>query len=355
MPGQDWKTQAMTVAAKPVPTNHIGFERNAYEGGKSTLCIGCGHDLITRYIIDSLWQSGVEPHKVAKLSGIGCSSKTPAYFLSQSWGFNSVHGRMAAIATGANAANKYLLNVGVSGDGDTASIGMGQFVHMLRRNPQVMYIIENNGVYGLTKGQFSATADKGSKLKTGAVNDFHSIDLCSLSIELGCGFVARAFAGNKPQMIEILRAAASYPGTAVIDIISPCVTFNNFDFSKHGFSYMRTNELSVNDFGFVQSFENIEADIPRGTAKDVQFPDGSMIRFKTLKEDHDPTDRESAIRVLHAHHEKGEVLTGIFYVDPAKESFQDIANTVNKPLHQLTDAELRPSKAVLEAVMEQYT
>ncbi len=344
----------MTTTKAP-PTNRLGFDRNAYEGGKSTLCIGCGHDLITRYIIDALWLNGVEPHKVAKLSGIGCSSKTPAYFLSQSWGFNSVHGRMATIATGVNAANKYLLNVGVSGDGDTASIGMGGFVHMLRRNPQVVYIVENNGVYGLTKGQFSATADIGAKLKTGAVNDYHSIDLCSLSIELGCGFVARAFAGNKPQMNEILRAAAAYPGVAMIDVISPCVTFNNFDFSKHGFSYMRSNDKRVNDIGFVQSFEHIEEDVAPGETKDIQFPDGSVIRVKAVDGSHDPTDRTAAMHLLHEHHEKGEVLTGMFYLNPNVQTMQSISNTVDKPFYKLTDAEIRPGKDVLDKVMDRYT
>jgi 2-oxoglutarate ferredoxin oxidoreductase subunit beta len=336
-------------------TNRIGFERDAYEGGKSTLCIGCGHDLITRYIIDAMWQNGVEPHKVAKMSGIGCSSKTPAYFLNHSWGFNGVHGRMPAIATGVNAANKYLLNVGVSGDGDTASIGMGQFVHMVRRNPQCIYLIENNGVYGLTKGQFSATADKGATLKTGAKNDFHAIDMCSLSIELGCGFVARAFAGNKKQMMEILRAAAVYPGLAMIDVISPCVTFNNFDFSKHGFVYMRGHEQAINEIGFVQSFENIEAEIEPGTAKDVQFPDGSMVRFRTLAENHDPTDRDSALKLLHTHYEKGEVLTGMFYLNPSATTLMDVANSVDKPMYELSDADLRPTADTLSKIMEIYS
>jgi len=339
---------------KEPKTNRLGFERKVYEGSKSTLCIGCGHDLITRFLIDSLWENGVPPHTVAKMSGIGCSSKTPAYFLSESWGFNSVHGRMPAIATGANAANKYLHNVGISGDGDTGSIGMGQFVHMVRRNPQCVYVVENNGVYGLTKGQFSATAEKGAKLKTGAVNDFHSIDLCAMALVLGCGFVARAFSGNMKQMKQVMRAAAAYPGMALVDVISPCVTFNNFDHSKHGFAYMKDHEEVVNQFGFVQNMENIETEMEPGEAKDVQFPDGSMIRFNALRDDHDPTDKQSALDLLLKHYEAGEILTGLVYVNPQTPSFAEVNNTVDTPLATLPAEKTRPNAQVLQTIMNRY-
>lgn len=344
----------MAGATKAPEVNRLNLPRTDYEGAKSTLCIGCGHDLITRYITDSMWLNGTEPHRVAKVSGIGCSSKTPAYFLGKSWGFNSVHGRSPAIVTGAACGNKDLLILNVSGDGDTASIGMGQFVHLIRRNPRAVYIVENNGVYGLTKGQFSATADKGSRIKSGAINSYHSIDLCSLALELGCGFVARAFAGNKNQMQAVLRAAAAFPGLAFVDVISPCVTFNNFDYSKYGFNHMKEHSTELNVFGFVQSMEHIEEEIGPGETRDVQFPDGSMVRFTTLADDHDPTDRDSATAKLHQYYEKETILTGVFYINSEKATMGDVANMTDTPLAMLPDEDLRPSADVLNTIMSRH-
>src|SRR5438270_530026 len=247
-------------AAPPKNVNRLGFTMADYKGAESTLCAGCGHDAITSQIIKAFYEYGVEPHLVAKLSGIGCSSKTPAYFLSKSHGFNSVHGRMPAVATGVMLANKSLISIGVSGDGDTASIGMGQFVHLLRRNVPMIYIIENNGVYGLTKGQFSATADLGSKAKSGVVNELTPVDLCGLAIELGCGFVARSFAGDPKQLVALLKAALSHQGTALLDVISPCVTFNNHEGSTKSYKYMQEHEEAITEVGFVPHFEDISVD-----------------------------------------------------------------------------------------------
>src|SRR6186997_3079038 len=264
-------------AAAPKNTNRLGFTLADYKGGDSTLCAGCGHDAITSQIIKAFYEYGVEPHRVAKLSGIGCSRKTPAYFLSRSHGFNSVHGRMPAVATGAMLANHHLVGVGVSGDGDTASIGLGQFMHMVRRNIPMIYIIENNGVYGLTKGQFSATADEGSKLKTGVINDLPPMDLCALAVQLGCGYVARGFAGDPKQMVNILKGAIAHDGLSVIDVISPCTTFNNHEGSTKGYTYSKENDELLHQIGFVQSYEQIEVDYEPGTMREVQMHDGSRI------------------------------------------------------------------------------
>ena len=334
--------------------NHIGLPKTDYEGGKSTLCLGCGHDVITKQIINAFYEMGVEPHRVAKFSGIGCSSKTPAYFLNRAWGFNGVHGRMPSFATGAMAANPQLVGIGVSGDGDTASIGVGQFVHMVRRNVPLVYIIENNGVYGLTKGQFSATADLGAKLKGGDVNEFTPIDCCSLAIELGGTFVARSFSGDMKQLQTILQAALAHKGTAVIDVISPCVTFNDHEGSTKGYKYSKEHETPVHDLGFVPFFEETMAEIPAGEGRDVKFPDGSTMRFKGVGRDYDPTDRDGAMKAIHESYAKKEILTGLLYVNPAKPDFGALLARVDEPLTTMPIERLRPSKENLEEIMESF-
>ncbi len=342
-----------TIPTAPAPkTNRMGLPKADYEGGKSTLCLGCGHDVITKQIVNAFWEMGVEPHRVAKFSGIGCSSKTPAYFLNRAWGFNGVHGRMPSIATGALLANAKLVGIGVSGDGDTASIGIGQFVHLVRRNIPLVYIVEDNGVYGLTKGQFSATADVGAKQKNGARNEYVPIDCCSLAIELGGGFVARSFSGDMKQLQTILEAAIAHRGTSVIDVISPCVTFNDHEGSTKSYKWSKEHETPVHEIGFVPFFEQTLAEIPEGGSKDVAFPDGSTLRFRGVGRDYDPTDRDAALAAIHESHGTGEILTGILYVDPKKPSLPDLLGLVDEPLHDLPMERLRPSREALEAIME---
>ncbi len=336
----------------PTPaTNRIGLTRRDYEGSPSTLCDGCGHDAITSQIIRTFFELGIEPHQVAKLSGIGCSSKTPAYFLNRSHGFNSVHGRMPSVATGANMANQTLHLIGVSGDGDTASIGLGQFCHLVRRNIPIIYIVENNGVYGLTKGQFSATADYGSKLKTGAMNELPPIDLCGLAIELGCGFVARSFAGDPKQLVTLLKAAASHKGTAVLDVISPCVTFNNHEGSTKSYKYAKEMETPLQELGYIPFFEQITVDYDPGEIQDVELHDGSHLRLKKLERDYDATNRLNAINTIQKANMEKQFLTGLLYIDEKKESFPDLMNLVDEPLSHLQEDKLRPSKAVLDEIM----
>jgi len=341
-----------TPESKAPATNRIGLTKAEYDGGKSTLCSGCGHDVITKQIISAFYEMGVDPHMVAKFSGIGCSSKTPAYFLNRSHGFNAVHGRMPAVATGANLANKQLMGIGVSGDGDTASIGMGQFVHMVRRNVDCVYIVEDNGVYGLTKGQFSATADMGAKLKTGVINDLPAVDLCSLAIELGCGFVARSFSGDIKQLQAILKAAIAHRGTSLIDVISPCVTFNDHEGSTKSYKYSKEHEEPVHEIGFVPFFEETLVEIPPGESKDVEFPDGSHVRFRTLALDYDPTEKEKALRLIHESHAGAEYLTGILYVDPKKPDLVSLMNLVDEPLATLPIERTRPPRQALDDIME---
>src|SRR5688500_10733839 len=266
-----------TTSVEPPKENRLGLKALDYQGGKSTLCAGCGHDAVSNQIVRAFYEMSVKPEKVVKFSGIGCSSKTPAYFLQRSHGFNSVHGRMPAVATGAMLANQTLIGIGVSGDGDTASIGLGQFMHMVRRNIPMIYIIENNGVYGLTKGQFSATADEGSKLKTGVLNDLPPMDLCALAVELGCGFVARGFAGDPKQMVNILKAAIAHNGLSVIDVISPCVTFNNHEGSTKGYTYSKEHQELLHQIGFVPEYEQIEIDHEPGTVREGEMHDGSTV------------------------------------------------------------------------------
>src|SRR5579863_6357335 len=299
----------------PKKVNRIGLEVTEYRGNKTTLCAGCGHNAITERIIEAFYELGVQPHRVAKLSGIGCSSKSPAYFLSSSHGFNAVHGRMPSVATGALLANRTLLGLGISGDGDTASIGMGQFVHLMRRNLPLIYIIEDNGVYGLTKGQFSATADIGSKLKTGVVNELPPVDTCALAISLGATFVGRSFSGDKKQLLSMIKAAIAHRGTVMLDVISPCVTFNDHEGSTKSYKYMIDHEEPLQEISFVPSFEEIDVEYDAGTTIEVTMHDGSHLRLRKLEEDYDPTDRVRALTRLHQSHEKEEMLTGILYLN----------------------------------------
>ena len=337
--------------APPKNVNRIGLSIGDYKGGESTLCAGCGHDAITAQIIKAFYEYGVEPHRVAKLSGIGCSSKTPAYFLSQSHGFNGVHGRMPALATGVMLANRSLISIGVSGDGDTASIGMGQFVHMLRRNIPMIYIIENNGVYGLTKGQFSATADFGSKAKGGQLNDLPAIDICTMAIELGCNFVCRSFAGDPKQMVALLKAALAHRGTALFDVISPCVTFNNHEGSTKSYKYAKDHEELLHEISFVPFFEQITVDYKEGEVKEVEMHDGSHIRLRKAGHDFDPTNKTQALNMLRHCYESGEFLTGLIYVDEEKPDFLTQLNMVESPLSTLPQERVQPSPEDLKEIM----
>jgi 2-oxoglutarate ferredoxin oxidoreductase subunit beta len=339
-------------AAPSKKVNRLGFTQVSYKGKPSTLCKGCGHDSISSQLVKAFYEYGVEPHRVAKLSGIGCSSKTPAYWLSQSHGFNAVHGRMPSVATGTVLANRDLIAVGVSGDGDTASIGIGQFVHLLRRNLPIVYIVENNGVYGLTKGQFSATADLGSKLKTGVVNDLPAIDLCGLAVELGATYVARSFAGDPKQVVTLLKGAFGHNGTAVIDIISPCVTFNNHPGSTKSYTWGKEHEEMLHEVDFVPYFEQIQVDYEKGTAIEVELHDGSRIVLKKLDRSYDPTDARRALDLLRGAMENQQFITGLIYVDPNRQNFLELLNLVDEPLAHLPQSRLRPPKEVLDEVMD---
>jgi len=338
-------------SSEAIKENKLGLKATDYSGGKSTLCAGCGHDAISNQIIRAFFEMSVKAEKVAKFSGIGCSSKTPAYFLSRSHGFNAVHGRMPAVATGAILANHSLIGIGVSGDGDTASIGLGQFMHLVRRNLPMIYIIENNGVYGLTKGQFSATADEGSKLKTGVINDLPPMDLCALAVELGCGFVARGYAGDPKQMINILKAAIAHNGLSVIDVISPCVTFNNHDSSTKSYTYSKEHDELLHQIGFVPEYEQIEIDYEPGTVRVVELHDGSRIVLKKLEEDYDPADDVQALQRLHRANRDGQMLTGIVHLRPQKKNFMELLNVVDQPLNTLPLEKTRPPKEALDKIM----
>ena len=345
----------MSSVAEPKapPTNRRSLTVKEYGGLKSTLCVGCGHDVITRQITQAFYEMGVDPHSVAKMSGIGCSSKTTAYFVDRGHGFNAVHGRMPSIATGSALANPNLLYIGVSGDGDTASIGAGQFVHLLRRNLPMIYIVENNGVYGLTKGQFSATADLGSKLKTGVVNDLPAMDLCALAIELGCGYVARSFSGDMKQLLALIKGAIAHRGTALLDVISPCVTFNNHEDSTKSYKWAKDHEIPIQEIGFVPFFEEIQVDYDPGTTQDVVLHDGSHIRLRKLREDYDAMNKMAALGLLHEGQEKQEFLTGLIYVEPTKKDFLSLLQLPEKPLAILPDAKARPPREALDQMMDE--
>jgi 2-oxoglutarate ferredoxin oxidoreductase subunit beta len=332
--------------------NSAGFTRKDYEGAISTLCAGCGHDSATSGIIQACFELSIEPHRVAKMSGIGCSSKTPAYFLSQSHGFNSVHGRMPSIATGANMANRDLLYIGVSGDGDTASIGMGQFAHALRRNLNLNYICMNNGCYGLTKGQDSATADKGSAGKKGKPNPFSSIDLCELAIELGASYVARGFSGDKQQLIPLIKGAFAHSGLAFIDVISPCVTFNNTSSSTKSYEYVREHIEATNTFDFIPLQQEILAAYDEGTSQEVTMHDGSIIHLHKVNSTDDVTDRLKAVNNLEEEKAKGRLLTGLLYVNQDITDTHDIINSTLRPLNSLTEADLCPGSSALQKINE---
>ena len=338
-------------AAKPIKLNVINEPKDSYKGGPSSLCPGCGHDQISNVIINAAWENGIQPHRIAKMSGIGCSSKTPAYYLGQSHGFNTVHGRMPSVTTGAYAVNKDLLYIGVSGDGDSASIGIGQLIHAIRRNMDMVYIVENNGVYGLTKGQYSATADIGSKKKKGPINETQPIDLCALAINLGCTFVARSFSGAKKQLNAILKAAMSHKGFALIDVISPCVTFNNNDESMKSYGYVKENEVTLHMADYIPHFNPItEVDVPEGHFRDITLHDGSTIRLETISKEHDPSDAVAALTALHDAETNAKHVTGLLYFDNTKASLSEDLGLVDKPLIDVSNDELRPSKSTLDKI-----
>jgi 2-oxoglutarate ferredoxin oxidoreductase subunit beta len=344
----------MATTSAPQPkTNRIGLTVLDYRGGKTTLCAGCGHNAISERIIDAFYEMGIQPERVAKLSGIGCSSKSPAYFMSRSASFNSVHGRMPSVATGAVLANRKLLALGVTGDGDTASIGIGQFVHLMRRNIPMIYVIEDNGVYGLTKGQFSATADKGSKLKTGVINELPPIDTCSMAIELGATFVARSFSGDKRQLHAMLKAAIAHQGTVLLDVVSPCVTFNDHEGSTKSYKYMKDHEEPLHEVSFVPAFEDISVDYDPGTSVNVTMHDGSQLRLRKLEEEYDPTSKLNAIKRMAEAKQNGEVLTGVFYVNPKAPTFLDMIDMTEDALATLPQERIRPSREALEQIMEE--
>ncbi len=337
-----------------LPKNKLGYSVDFYEGALSTLCAGCGHDSISAGVIQACYEMNIEPHRLAKLSGIGCSSKTPAYFLSNSHGFNSVHGRMPSVATGANLANRDLIYFGVSGDGDTASIGMGQFVHVIRRNLNMIYIVMNNGCYGLTKGQDSATADNGSKNKSGQVNPFESIDLASLAIELGAGFVAQSFSGDKTQLIPLIKAAIKHPGFAFINVISPCVTFNNNVGSTKSYDYVREHLDATSTIDFVPEMKEITTNYEEGSSKNVKMHDGSFLQLNKLAKDWDPMNRQSVANAMMIAKSKGEILTGLLYMSPNTVDLHNTIQTNERALNSLTKKDLCPGNEILKTINAEF-
>lgn len=344
----------MATTATPAPkTNRIGLAVLDYRGGKTTLCAGCGHNAISERIIDAFYEMGIAPERVIKMSGIGCSSKSPAYFMGRAHSFNAVHGRMPSVTTGAVLANSRNVALGVSGDGDTASIGIGQFVHLMRRNLPVIYIIEDNGVYGLTKGQFSATADLGSKLKTGVINDLPPLDSCAMAVMLGATFVGRSFSGDKRQLHTMLKAALAHRGTVMLDVISPCTTFNDHEGSTKSYKFIKDHEEPLHDMSFVPAFEDIAIDYDEGTSINVTMHDGSSLRLRKLEHDYDPTNKIEAVKRLMEAHDAEEVLTGVIYVNTTAPNFIDMLNMTDRPLASLTESDIRPPREVLEECMEE--
>jgi 2-oxoglutarate ferredoxin oxidoreductase subunit beta len=344
----------MSAPGAPAPaarTNRLGLTVVDYRGGKSTLCAGCGHNAISERILEAMFDLGIAPERVAKLSGIGCSSKSPAYFMNRSHAFNAVHGRMPSVATGAALANRTLLPLGVSGDGDTASIGIGQFVHLMRRNLRMVYVVENNGVYGLTKGQFSATADVGAKLKTGVVNELPPIDTCALAIQLGATFVARSFSGDKKQLSAILKAAIAHGGTSMLDVISPCVTFNDHEGSTKSYAYMKDHDAPLQELSFIPAFAEIQVEYDPGTTTEVTLHDGSRLRLRKLEEGYDASDRARAVARLMESARGGEVLTGVLFVDARAPSFIEAMAVADEPLATLPEERTRPPRGALDEIM----
>jgi len=335
-----------------IKLNVINLPKDDYKGGPSSLCPGCGHDQVSNVIVTSAWENGLDPKKIVKMSGIGCSSKTPAYFLSQSHGFNTVHGRMPSVTTGAAMNNKEMTFLAVSGDGDSASIGIGQLIHAIRRNLNMVYILENNGVYGLTKGQYSATADVGSKKKKGTTNETQPIDLCALAVNLGCTFVARSFSGAKKQLTSLMKAAMSHKGFSLIDIISPCVTFNNNDESMRSYGYVKEHDVELHAVDYIPSISPMEeVEIPAGAYRDIELHDGSVVRLQTISEEHDPFNAVAALAAMHNAEKEKKHVTGLLYFDPTKPSAVEDQNLVDTPLSQLKDEQMRPSKESLDRIL----
>ena len=348
----------MTFVLKPkthhpqLPLNEIGLTRRDYEGSVSTLCAGCGHDSVSAAIVQACSELSIPPHRFAKVSGIGCSSKTPSYFLNKSHGFNSVHGRMPSVMTGANLANKELFCVGVSGDGDSASIGLGQFAHIVRRRINMLYLVDNNGTYGLTKGQFSATNDKGSTSKKGLPNLYEPIDLVSMALQLGASFVGRSFSGDKTQLVPLLKAGLKHKGIAFIDVISPCVAFNNHVGSTKSYEFIREHSQNVVDADLILPNSEITVEYEEGTSTRVSMPDGSLLNLHKIDADYDPHDRVGALNYVQRQQEHGEVVTGLLYVDPEASDCHDVLDTVDQPLNVLNESELCPGTAVLNEINE---
>jgi 2-oxoglutarate ferredoxin oxidoreductase subunit beta len=346
----------MTYVIKPkfhhpaLPKNELGYTHRDYEGSVSTLCAGCGHDSISASIIEACFELAIAPHRVAKLSGIGCSSKTPTYFLGQSHGFNSVHGRMPSVLTGANLANRELIYLGVSGDGDSASIGFGQFAHAIRRGVNMTYIVENNGVYGLTKGQFSATADRGSKSKRGIVNNDNAIDLVAIALQVGATYVARSFSGDKKQLTPLIKGAIEHNGAAFIDVISPCVAFNNHTGSTKSFDYVREHNEAVNRLDFITGRATINVDYAPGSVELVEQHDGTTLALRKLNAEYDVHDKLAAMSFLQHHAAKGQIVTGLLYVEDEAEDLHGHLDTVDAPLNTLGEKELCPGSAALDKI-----
>lgn len=346
----------MTYIAKPkfrhpkLPVNDLGYTKDKYEGVLSTLCAGCGHDSISSAIVQACHEMSLPPHRVVKVSGIGCSSKTPAYFLGNSHGFNSVHGRMPSVASGANAANRDMIYLGMSGDGDTASIGFGTFSHVARRRVNMTYIVANNGTYGLTKGQTSATADRGSRVRKGPVNEWEGIDLANVAIQLGASFVARSFSGDKAQLIPLIQAAMAHNGFSLIDCISPCVTFNNHQGSTKGFDYIREHNQAMNCADYIPAKSEITTDYAAGDSVDVNMHDGSIMRLHKLENNYDATNKRAVLDRMNEAKEKSEILTGLLYIDENSDDLHQILGTVDKPLNSLAEKELCPGNAVLQDI-----
>ena len=335
--------------------NNLDLPMDNYKGGKSTLCPGCGHDAISSVVIRAAWENSIPPDGIAKMSGIGCSSKTPAYFLQQRHGFNTAHGRMPSVTTGANVANKDLNFLAVSGDGDTASIGIGQFIHAIRRNLNMLYIIENNGVYGLTKGQYSATAEEGSKKRKGTPNELKQIDLCAMALNLGCSFVARSFSGSRKQLTALVRAGMSHRGMAVIDVISPCVTFNNNEESFKSLQYVKNNDIELHALDYIPHFNPIdEIEVPSGGYKEVKLHDGSYLRLETISEEHDVSDRMMALNAVIEAEKEDKHVTGLLYFEEGKQTLDETENLVDMPLADLPEEMMRPSKETLDELLTNF-